>query len=92
MPVFCIFANKEKNGKQSNSFGMKTKMGNKNSLNKSLFERILTDLYGDVGNPNSSQTYAAVGAAGSEAYATTPSTFNFRASSSTASLSVVLTL
>jgi len=22
MPVFCIFANKEKNGKQSNSFGM----------------------------------------------------------------------
>jgi hypothetical protein len=32
MPVFCIFANKEKNGKQSNSFGIESKMGNANSL------------------------------------------------------------
>ena len=60
-------------------------------LRKRCFsDRISTDFNGLPGSPIFSATYAAVGAAGSDAYARTPLTRSFRATSRTASLSVVL--
>ena len=51
----------------------------KKSLNLSLLQRVSTEIYGFVGKPNFSATNAAVGAAGSDAYATIPSIFSFSA-------------
>ena len=60
------------------------------ALNFSLLHSVSTDLYGLVGNPIASATYAAVGAAGSDAYAIIPSTASAFAILRIFSLSVVL--